>query len=191
MSNYLTSPARFLSVKELQSKGWSRRMVAQYLGEPDHIGALTPGRVGRPGKFYCVNRVRCVEATEPALAAEFQLVRAVTQRNEQTASARMASMLEQVEDAKLPALDQSLDDLLLEVRSALDSAVTRDVEYRLAVEKMLGTFASTVNALDLYSWHAGVCEARIKLRNRFLVHVSRTYPLLGKVALSLVGQPAG
>lgn len=161
-------------------------MVAQYLGEPDHVGGLTPGRAGRPGKFYCADRVRRVEAMEPALAAEFQLVRAFTQRNEQTASARMASMLEQVQDAKLPELDQSLDDLLLEVRGALGAPAAPDVECRLAVEKLLGTFASTVDALDLFSWHAGVCEARIQLRKRFLVHVSRTYPLLGEVALSLV-----
>ncbi|WP_426172441.1 hypothetical protein [Pseudoduganella sp. R-34] len=186
MKSFPSSGARFLTVKELQSKGWSRRMVTQYLGEPDHVGTRIPGRAGRPGKFYCADRVRRVEAMEPALAAEFQLVRAFTQRNEQTASARMASMLELIQDTQLPVLDQSLDDLLFEVRRSLGTPVAADVEYRLAVEKLLGTFALTVDALDLFSWHAGVCEARIRLRNRFLVHVSRTYPLLGEVALSLV-----
>lgn len=90
----------------------------------------------------------------------------------------MKCMLTEIENVQLPALLLSYDRLMLQLDLPDATQRAHDDLHRLAVKGLLDTMVSSVGALEVFSWHAGVCEARKLMMKRQLEHIAQTYPLL-------------
>jgi hypothetical protein len=185
MSDLPHDKRAFLSLHELKSRGWSRRLVAQYLGSPDEVSSKS--RAGRPSSLYLESRVRRVECTQVVLAREFEQVRGFVARNQRVALDKRGAMHRLVDSIPLPALNDELSEIMASLRIS-QRGKSPSAERQLAVELLLGTLVSSVDALGGYSWHAGVCDARNRLQKRLLAHIAQTYPLL-EAAVSLMDVP--
>jgi hypothetical protein len=180
----------YLSLQDLQAKGWSRRLISRYLGDPDRVAVTSQSLSGRPSSLYCAKRVRAV-STRPDLAKEFAQVQTFVIRNQRVANERFENMRSAVVAMALPDLRHDISTVLCNVRRQYPWVTSFAEEHRLAVENLLGTLELSVDALETFSWHAGVCEARKLLEKRMLAHISETYPLLAHAVSLKEAEPSG
>ncbi|MBY0242380.1 MAG: hypothetical protein K2X55_24005 [Burkholderiaceae bacterium] len=94
----------------------------------------------------------------------------------------MKSIVNEVASIKLPPLETPYHGLMEQLRLPDPALCSRDDWERLAVRRLVDTMASSVGALEVFSWHAGVCEARRLLLKRQLDYIVQTYPLLADAA---------
>jgi len=165
-------------------------MVLKYLGAPDLVRREGTA-VGRPRSFYCASRVRLIEIGRAGVADQLGKSRFFAERNDLRRAQRVARMLSEVNAIVLPELTKPIDSVFAEVLATRGERSTSNRGRELAVELLLDTLGTSVNALETYSWHAGVCEARRALAKRFLAHIAASYPLLADAATSMEGSVTG
>lgn len=172
----------YLTIQQLKERGWSRRLVAQFLGPADLTGKPTPTKTGRPRQYFCSRKVLRIEQGHPEFASESARSREFALRSARAASEKHECLVDVVAQIALPRLDLAFDALLslvAEARQLKDSEMPLE---QLALEYLLDTMVSLEAALAIYAWHSGVCEARKDLGDRLLNHIVQTYPLLSDAA---------
>lgn len=173
----------YLTMQDLRNRGWNDRLVRHYLGNADDF-YLPPGpHPGRPRRLYRLSRVEHVENTRPEFAEEKRRSTELAVRTRQSRAAKMRQLLTEVNAVELPRFDESYEDLVRRARERRAVLVSLIADERLALDLLLDSLKPLLeNALALYTWHPGIREARLILKQRALVHVVKHYPALTAVS---------
>jgi len=172
------------TVAELLSRGWTRSLIATFLGEPEDMRRGWGGKGGRPARLYNLERVRKVESTIDFLRSK----RAANQKSDLARSARHMKQAEVLQFAGSLSLQLAPEpfDVLVD-RARLDVALDRPGQSasRLdalaldrAVALLLQSFTNARDTLNVYTGHPGIQAARVLLHNRELDTIAAAYPQL-------------
>jgi hypothetical protein len=163
----------------LKERGWTRTLIATFLGQPDYASCCPAG--GRPAGLYLSYRVVAAELTVPWQRA-VNAARGKAAAAQAAASGRRLNLLRYAERIELRVPPWTFDELVDRARSAVSVPllqVERDGAVRSQVLALaLEAFSDADARLDIYQRSAGIREARMRLLQRKLVVVADRYPAL-------------
>lgn len=173
----------YLTMSQLRDRGWNDRMVRHYLGDADDT-YLRPGpRPGRPQRLYLLNRVVAVETLRPEFNQDQVRKAELAERTRRSAEVKMRQFQYEIEAIELPQFSEQYAEITAKSRERWPALAGRIPEDRLALTLLLDSLQPVLdNALSLYTWHPGIREARLMLKQRVLAHVVKHYPALAAVA---------
>lgn len=173
----------YLTMLDLHDPGWNDRLVRHYLGDADDL-YLPPGPdPGRPRRLYRLSRVEQVENNRPEFAEKMRRRAELASRTRQPRAARTRRLHIEVNLVELPRFDESYEDLVRSARERRAVLVSLIPDERLALDLLLDSLKPLLeNALALSTWHPGIREARLILKQRALDHVVKHYPALTAVS---------
>lgn len=190
-----TSPIEeaFFDLKALKQRGWTARLVSDFLGEPDDTDWARVANTGRPKNLYCAKRVAFIEIYDANFRAEKEKAAMYSDRLKQTQSVKKKNLAGVVEDMTLPEFDLLYEELLDQAnkKKILDENLAGTVPERVALEILLDRMASLAWRLEIFGGHAGIREARNLLRTRMLAHLVNRYPPLSETAQQYADECAG
>ena len=180
-------PGEFLGVSQLKERGWTRALIATFLGQPDYTSRCATG--GRPAGLYLSRRVLDVEATG-AFSRAVSAARGKAESAQAAASDRRLDLLRYASLIELPAPVLAYDDLVERARATEDTSllrIDRDRSIRSrALSLALESFAEADSRLDIYQRSAGIREARLRLLERKLALVADCYPALAPLCRDML-----
>ena len=168
-----------LDIVQLRDRGWTRQMVARFLGDPDARRPATRGGGGRPAELYRISRVRNAER----LVAFSEARRTASERSalaRRSQQERRASVLRFASSVELPLPDQHIEDVMQRVRSAGQATSKEDLDsdrYR-AVQFLLDMLSDSSRQLGVFQGQPGIRDARSLLLDRKLALITSRYPSL-------------
>lgn len=173
----------YVTMNQLRARGWNDRMVRHYLGEADD-SYLPPGpRPGRPQRLYLLDRVVAVETQRPEFTHDQVRKAELAERARRSAEVKMRQFQYEIEAIDLPQYAEQYAEIIAKSRARWPALAGRVPEDRLALTLLLDSLQPVLdNALSLYTWHPGIREARLILKQRVLAHVVKHYPALAAVA---------
>lgn len=183
----------YFSVRELKGRGWTERLVRQYLGEPDWTVPNPQRRSAAPKRLYLITRVTAIESVEHEFQQDKERSALYSVRLKVLSDNKRLQLEGLVRAVPMPPLEFSWSDvrkLAVERRASHPSNAEHSVE-RVAVDILLDTMKSLDWHLDEFMWHSGIREARKLLRRRMLAHVINHYPMLADAAKDRAAQETG
>lgn len=170
-----------LDIVQLRDRGWTRQMVARFLGGPDARRPATRGGGGRPAELYCMSRVRNAER----LVAFSEARRTAVERSalaRRSQKERRASVLRFASSLELALPDKHIEDIMRRVWSAELPSTNGDLasDRDRAVELLLGMLSHSSGRLDVFQGQPGIRDARALLLERKLALIASRYPTLAE-----------
>lgn len=192
----LTSPEFiFLSASDLVRRGWTERMLADYLVAPDTTDRNPHNPYGRPMRLYSATRVRIAESDSEVGA---KLARNLARRGKRASHGDLFDQLcEALSSVEVEIPEMPEGDLM---REAERSIQVNDAQLRLAwsdddlresaaVEYLWKQCEHLEWVLDSMFGRPGVRHLRKLLRSRILGAISVAYPFLeGECAHRIQGE---
>lgn len=168
-----------LDFQQLRGRGWSRQMVARFLGVPDARRPATSGGGGRPAELFRISRVRNAErmvafSEARRTARERSTLARRSQEDRRAQVLRFASRVELL----LPDLD--VGELMRSVQATSISPISVDdsAATHRAVHLLLGMLSESSARLGVFQGQPGIREARALLLNRKICLIASRYPVL-------------
>lgn len=96
--------AECLDLKALQQRGWTKRLVERFLGEPDQLYRVLGAQSGRPQNLYSAKRVARVELSDREFAAEKRRTELYASRLKGVQGAKKKNLAAMVEAMTMPDL---------------------------------------------------------------------------------------
>lgn len=169
----MSNAADYLNVQQLLERGWSRRLIIQFLGAGE--ASTSPGyRAGRPAHLYSISRVLDVEVNEEAFQEQLDLARFLGNRARDRVEKKRRALLDFVCCMQMPPLSIPFEELVQNPQCASPS------ECWVALSKLLDSMSSMGQLLNVYASHPGGREARQALNVRILEHIREQYPMLSE-----------
>lgn len=180
-------------LNSLKARGWTARLVKQFLGEPDDTDRARAANTGRPKNLYCAKRVALIEMHDPHFRAEKDKAAMYSGRLKQTQDTKKKNLVNVVESLMLPDFDLPWPAVMEQANKKIifDGNLAGTAQERVALEILLDSMASLTWRLEIFSGHAGIREARILLRTRMLAHLVNRYPPLSETAQRYADESAG
>lgn len=177
----------FLGVSQLKERGWTRALIATFLGQPDYTSRCAAG--GRPAGLYLFRRVLAAESTL-AFSQAVSAARCKAKSAQAAASDRRLDLLRYASLIELRPPVLSYDDLVERARSAGGGSLMHTGRDRAigsrALTLALESFADADARLDIYQRSAGIREARSRLLERKLAIVADCYPALAPLCRGML-----
>lgn len=186
-----TTPAEeTLDIVQLRDRGWTRQMVARFLGRPDARRPATHGGGGRPAELYCVSRVRKAER----LVAFSEARRTASDRSalaKRSQQERRATVLRFAASLELPLPDRRFEDVMQHATSAERGPSQADPggDRKRAVQQLLQQLSDSSRRLDVFQGQPGIRDARSILLDRKLELIASRYPALAESCENVRLQP--
>ncbi len=176
----------------LKARGWTARLVRQFLGEPDDTERMTSAHTGRPKNLYCAKRVAFIENHDPQFMVEKSKASKYSDRLRQTQDSKKKNLAGIVDAMTLPEFSLPFEEILDQAAKKIsDENMVEIVPERVALETLLDSMASLTWRLEIFGGHAGIREARNLLRTRMLAHLVNRYPPLSETAQRYADECAG
>ncbi|UIF89242.1 hypothetical protein [Cupriavidus sp. UYPR2.512] len=170
-----------LDIVQLRDRGWTRQMVARFLGNPDARRPATRGGGGRPAELYYISRVRNAERLVAFSEARRTAIErsALARRSQQE---RRASVLRFASNVELPLPNQPIEHIMLVVRSVERPSSQADPasDRSQAVQLLLGMLSDSSERLNVFQGQPGIRDARSLLLERKLALIASRYPALAE-----------
>lgn len=175
-----TMPAEgTLDINQLRDRGWTRQMVARFLGVPDARRPATRGGGGRPAELFRISRVRDAERMVAfSLARRTALERSSLARRSQ--QERRASLMRFASSLELTLPDRDIEAVAQSVRADEIPSLAGDLANKKnrAVRLLLSILADSSRRLDVFHGQPGIKDARTLLLKRKLALIASRYPAL-------------
>ncbi|MGF6604464.1 hypothetical protein P3T23_009219 [Paraburkholderia sp. GAS448] len=177
-----TMPAEeTFDINQLRDRGWTRQMVARFLGVPDARRPATRGGGGRPAELFRISRVRNAER----MVAFSEARRTVFERSalaRRSQEDRRASVLRFASSLELTLPDQDIEGVMQSVHSTGLASPNCDHadDRNRAVRLLLGMLADSTSRLDVFQGQPGIRDARSLLLDRKLALIASRYPALAE-----------
>lgn len=184
---------QYFSVRQLEGRGWTERLVRLYLKVPDRTEPNPHRRSGAPKRLYLRTRVLAIESSSDEFVKDKARSESYSGRLQVQSDAKRLHLEMLVRGIVLPALTTPWADVqraARELRFSNPSNMNRP-ESELAVEVLIGTMKSLDWHLDEFMYHSGIREARKLLRRRMLAHIIDNYPELADAAKSRAAKEDG
>lgn len=173
----------FYDLSRLKERGWTSRLVKQFLGEPDYTDRARVANTGRPKNLYCAKRVAFIESHDPQFKVEKDKAATYSGRLRQTQDTKKKNLAGVVESMTFPEIDLPWSALMGQAQEKIiEQKLGETTPERVALEILLDSMASLAWRLEIFSGHAGIREARSLLRTRMLAHLVNRYPPLSETA---------
>jgi hypothetical protein len=181
-----------VSTRDLLRRGWSKRLIARYLDAPDKALRNPYIASGAEKRLYLLARVEKIECQPTFIAARERSAK-YSKRLKETAKSSREAMLAYVESLVLPRLTLRFSEIMEQARERKKRHpdLLQRAETQVALDILLGILKPLDWHLDSFAWHAGVRDARIRLRQRMLAHIATTYPRLDSAAKIRISQLDG
>lgn len=185
--------AECLDLKALQQRGWTKRLVERFLGEPDQLYRVPGAQSGRPQNLYSAKRVAHIELSDPDFIAERRRTELYASRLKGVQGQKKKNLAAMVDGMTMPDLESQLEDLLqqAEKKREADGNLAVVTKERVALESLLVSMKPLAWRLEIFQGHAGIREARILLLKRMLAHIVTRYPPLSETAKEYADESAG
>lgn len=185
MSDSLTNE-NYLTMRELRSRGWTERLVGQYLRGADLTSPNPHVASARPQRLFLTMRVVAIELNDPGFRKERDRSAYFSARSRYHVSCKRELLEGLVRGFDLPRLEVPFERLM---SAANKKRFTENIYWnqtpdQLAIEISLDSMKALEWHLDGFVWHSGVCAARRLLRRRMLAHIIDHYPALAEACRS-------
>lgn len=178
------------SISDLRRRGWTRRLIDRFLGEPIGIMPNPHVRRGRPMKLFDAELVRVVES-EPVFCEESASARQHGALVVEAARAKAVALQRVVDDIEIALPCWSHEQLRQEAIQTFGCAPDAEWAQRHDLSVLMREASACEWALDDYFWHSGIRQARTVLRRKMLRAAIEKFPHLGDVALEWAKKEKG
>lgn len=168
----------------LRARGWTSRLIREFLCEPDGYECPHGQRSGRPKGLYSVERVQQIEEHDERFRSERERAATFSGRLRGTHDVKQKNLVAVVEAIALPMLNEPLEDLLEAARLTQNFDAEKSLKSveRVALDMSSAKFSSLAWRLEMFRGHAGIRSARILLAQKIEAHIINRYPSLSVAA---------
>lgn len=183
----------FYDFAALRERGWTKRLIQRFLGEPDQMPRIVGSQSGRPQNLYSAKRVAQVELSDQEFIAEKGRTELYARRLKGVQGAKKQNLAAMVNTMTMPDLGLQVEELLLqaEKKREADENLALVTKERVALEILLASMKPLAWRLEIFQGHAGIRDARILLLKRMLAHIVTRYPPLSETAKKYADESAG
>lgn len=183
----------FYDFTALRKRGWTKRLVQRFLGEPDQMPRVVGSQSGRPQNLYSAKRVAHIELSDPDFIAEKRRTELYASRLKGVQGAKKKNLAAMVDAMTLPDLGLQIEELLqhAEKKREAEENLALVTKERVALEVLLASMKPLAWRLEIFQGHAGIRDARILLLKRMLAHIVTRYPSLSETANEYADESAG
>lgn len=186
-------PVSYYDFTALRDRGWTKRLVERFLGEPDSLNRGVGAQSGRPQNLYSANRVMHIETSDQDFIAEKRRTELYASRLKGVQGAKKRNLAAMVEEMNLPDFELQEQELLqqAEKKREGDENLALVAKERVALESLLVSMRPLAWRLEIFQGHAGIRDARVLLLKRMLAHIVTRYPSLSETANEYADESAG
>lgn len=108
----------FYDFAALRERGWTKRLVQRFLGEPDQMPRIVGSQSGRPQNLYIAKRVAQVELSDSEFIAEKRRTELYAARLKGVQRAKKKNLAAMVDVMTMPDLGLQIEELLQEAEKS-------------------------------------------------------------------------
>lgn len=177
----------FFTTSQLKSRGWTKSLIQNFLGEPCLTKPNPHCRTAAPMKMYRKDIVLDIEQLYIFIQQKAELT-IQSEKAKQRALANIKNNIDMISTADLRLGEVSVESLLSEARNAINDNINNNIPHKLknhekivAVALLFEKASPSMYVIDTSFGMSGVRAMREVMRTRILESIKVNFPELGDV----------